>query len=89
MEFVLKHENEEPVDCDSCGSRVPTSDFNWGPPYTQNHPRPFRALCEFCCTTMTSRYTENPSNDLFTQLRAEQWKAAAAVFNMLKHPLVT
>lgn len=86
MEYAMRQEDGESVECDSCGSVAPTGEFDWGPPYTEKHDRPHRMLCEFCSTTMTSRYTEHPSRDEYTALRAEIWKAAACVFNMLKTP---
>lgn len=85
MNYTLRHEDGEPVCCDSCHCPAPTADFNWGPPFTARHDRPKRALCEFCSTTMASRHTEYPSRDEFGELRSEIWRAAGAVFNMLKH----
>lgn len=84
MEYELRHEDGEAVRCDSCGSEAPTGEFDWGPPYTEKHDRPKRMLCEFCSTTMASRYTEHTAGDEYTALRAEIWKSAGCVFNMLK-----
>jgi len=86
LEYTLKHEDGEPVPCDSCNSRVPTSEFTWGPPFNQDHERPYRALCEFCSSTMASRHTEYQADTEFSALRAEIWKAAAASHNLLKFP---
>lgn len=87
MIYTMKHEDGEPVPCDSCGCEVPTGEFNWAPGSicsVEVHDRPTRALCEFCSTTMASRNTEYPTRYEVTELRAEIWKAAACVFNMLK-----
>ena len=84
MIYTMKHEDGEPVPCDSCGCEAPTGEFDWPPPFMEKRDRPKRALCEFCSTTLTSRHTEYPARDEHTALRAEIWKAAACVFNMLK-----
>lgn len=86
MVYKIRHEDGEVVPCDSCGSVVPTDEFDWGPPFTAKHERPTRALCEFCSTTMASRYTGGARDDEYRALRAEIWRAAACVFNMLKTP---
>lgn len=84
MEFELREEGGEVVQCDSCDCPAPTAGFEWGPPFNAAHDRPHRMLCEFCCTTQASRHTEYPASDEYTRLRAEVWKAAACVFNMLE-----
>jgi len=85
MNFKLRRENGEFVQCDSCDFPAPTAGFDWGPPFTTTRDRPQRMLCEFCCTTMASRHTESPSQDPNVRLTAEVWRAAACVYNMLKH----
>lgn len=84
MEFKLHTEQGEVQPCDSCNFPVPTAEFDWpvGLQYTPTTPK--RLLCEFCCTTMASRYTEYPARDEHQALRQEIWKAAAAVYNMQK-----
>lgn len=84
MTYTMKHEDGEPVPCDSCGCEAPTGEFDWGPVHNFERPGEKRHLCEFCSTTMASRHTEYPARDEHTALRAEIWKAAACVFNMLK-----
>lgn len=74
------------VPCDSCGCEAPTGEFDWPWPSNEKHAREKRPLCEFCSTTLTSRYTEYPPRGSHEELRNEIWKAAASVFNMLKHP---
>lgn len=80
--FNIRHEDGEVVQCDSCNYPAPTAEFDAGP--GAQHPR--RMLCDFCCSTMASRHTEYPSADLYANLRAEVWRAAACVYNMLKYP---
>jgi hypothetical protein len=82
MEYELREEDGEVVKCDSCDFHAPTSGFNWAPGVKPKPEQPKRMLCEFCSTTMASRYTEYPADDLFGALRAEVWRAAACVFNM-------
>ena len=85
LEYTLRVSDGELDCCDSCDSAAPTAEFDWGPPYTAKHDKPHRLLCEFCSTTMASRYTEYPTYDEQGWLRAEIWRAAASVFNKLKH----
>jgi hypothetical protein len=88
MAYKLREEHGEPVPCDSCDYPAPTSEFDWGPPFTETHARPHRLLCQFCATTMAGRHTRYETRmDGATLLqRAETWRAAANVYNMLKHP---
>jgi hypothetical protein len=84
MDFELREEGGEVVQCDSCDFPAPTAGFDWGPPFNVQHARPQRMLCEFCCTTMASRHTEaHLQRDDYSAMRAEVWKAAAGVFHML------
>jgi hypothetical protein len=83
LEYKLRESEGEVECCDSCGSPAPTAEFDWGPPFTAKHDKTHRLLCEFCSTTMTSRYTEYPQHDQFGQMRAEVWRANAALFNAL------
>lgn len=85
MEFLLRRENDEILQCDSCSFPAPTAQFDWGPPFNVDHEYPKRLLCEFCRTTMASNHTRHSSPDAFSQLRAEVWRAAAGVFNMLRY----
>ena len=82
MHFELQKNGGEVVQCDSCDFPAPTADFDRCPPFNAPGRLP-RRLCEFCCTTMASRHTENPGSDDYTRLRAHVWKAAAGVFHML------
>jgi len=81
MKYVMRADGGEAVECDSCNFQAPLAEFLGGP------GMPARLLCEFCSTTLASRYTEYPSADLFLQLRAETWRAAACVFNAAKFGL--
>ena len=84
MEFNLRtDESGATVACSSCGCEVPTDDFRG---VGSDEPR--RALCEFCAATMAGTFTQYVTGDEYTALRAEIWKAAACVFNMLKTPNV-
>lgn len=85
LEYKLRDNGGETACCDSCDFPAPTAEFDWGPPFTAKHDKPHRLVCEFCSNTMTSRYTEYPQSDLYGQLRAETWRAAAATFNALKY----
>lgn len=76
IEYKLQTDEGEIVACDSCMMEVPTASFR-----AYNNPR---MLCEFCSTTIASRYTENPAMDDHQALRAEIWQAAACVYNMLQ-----
>jgi hypothetical protein len=87
LEYKLRDNGGETTCCDSCDSPAPTAEFDWGPPFTEKHDKPHRLLCEFCSTTMTSRYTEYPQHDAYGQMRAEVWRANAALFNALKFGL--
>lgn len=84
MNYKFRHDGGDVIPCDSCGCEAPTGEFEWGPPYSKEHDTPMRLLCEFCSTTLTSRYTETAARDDFGALRAEIWTAAACVFNMIK-----
>lgn len=81
----IEVEGDEPLKCDSCGFPAPTGEFDWDPPHTQKRDRPKRLLCRFCAETMAGRYTAYPESDA-GWLRAEVWRAAANVFNMLTRP---
>lgn len=84
IEYKIRtDENGEPVACDSCGCEAPTANFQWEPPFHEQHDSQERALCEFCATTLAGNYTRYPAREDATMLRAEIWKAAACVFNML------
>ena len=85
MKFELREEDGEVAQCDSCDFPAPTAGFDWGPPLNVERDRPQRLLCEFCCTTMASRHTEYAAYSDHERMRAEVWKAAACVFNMLAH----
>jgi hypothetical protein len=76
------------ISCDSCGSEAPTGEFDQPPmsAWPIDERRPKRLLCRFCAETMAGNYTQYPSPDPFERLRAEMWKAAACVFNMLANP---
>jgi hypothetical protein len=86
LEYKLRYNGGETATCDSCNSPAPTGEFNWAPgtgkPLTAH-----RLLCEYCSATMTSRYTEYPQQDDYGQMRAEVWRANAALFNALKFGL--
>lgn len=83
LEYKLRENDGETVCCDSCDSPAPLAEYEWGPPFMTKHDKPHRLLCEFCSTTMTSRYTEYPQHDAYGQMRAEVWRANAALFNAL------
>lgn len=83
-EYKLRDNGGEVADCDCCNFPAPTAEFEFGPPFTAKHDKPYLLLCEFCSTTMASRYNEYPQADLYGQLRGETWRAAACVFNALK-----
>lgn len=83
LEYTLRDNGGEAACCDSCDFPAPLAEFRGDP------GRPSRMLCEFCSTTLASRYTEYPSADLFVQLRAETWRVAACVFNATKFGLQT
>jgi hypothetical protein len=82
LEYKLRTEGDETVCCDSCDSPAPTAEFQWAPG-SGKHGRQSRPLCRFCSTTLTSRYTEYPQDDAYGQMRAEVWRANAALFNAL------
>jgi predicted RNA-binding Zn-ribbon protein involved in translation (DUF1610 family) len=84
LEYKLRDNGGEPATCDCCGFPAPTAQFDWGPPATAKHDRTCRLLCEFCSTTMASRYNEYPQGDEFGLLRGEMWRAAACVFNAMR-----
>lgn len=86
MEYKLqKNEYGDPIGCDRCGCEVPTANYDWGPPFNEKHESEKRPLCEFCAGTLAGNHTRYSSNDQFSMLRQEIWKAAAAVANYLKH----
>lgn len=87
IDYKPMTEHGEPLRCDSCESTAPLSGFNWPPGVTPKPEQPQRLLCQFCSSTMASRYTEYPCTDTQGYLRAEVWRAAGAVFNALKHGL--
>jgi hypothetical protein len=84
LEYKLRDNDGEPACCDSCDFPAPTAEFDWTPT-SGKHGKPHRLLCEFCSTTMTSRYTEYPCSDEYGLMRAEVWRANAALFNALKY----
>ncbi len=69
-------EDGDPVECESCGLPAPVADYS---------SVSAGSLCEFCASTLASRHIRHARGDQFTALRAEIWKAAAAVANYLKH----
>jgi hypothetical protein len=83
-EYKIRDNGGEPATCDCCNFPAPTAEFDWGPPFTAKHHRPCRLLCEFCSNTMASRYNEYPPGDEYGLIRAEVWRANAALFNALK-----
>lgn len=85
MKLTLRYEDVEIVTCDSCNFPAPTAEFDTGPPIFDEPARPKRLLCEFCCKTVVSTYTKKTSYEPYEQLRAEIWRAAAGVYNMLKY----
>jgi len=88
MEYRMREDKDgEAVECDSCGCEAPTQDFDWGPPYTEEHTKPKRALCEFCASTPASNFTRYGNRDEYSRLRAEVWKSAACVANFLNRPI--
>jgi hypothetical protein len=87
LEYKFRDSDGETESCDSCGFRAPTAEFDWGPVFPAKHAKPFRLLCEYCSTTMASRYTEYPQTDEYGLFRAETWRASACLFNALKFGL--
>jgi hypothetical protein len=83
LAYTIQRDEQGIVPCDSCQCEVPTSNFRRPPGSKREGQRP---LCEFCSTTMTSRYTEYPAHDMEDRLRVEIWQAAACVYNMLAAP---
>lgn len=79
MTYCVRRQDGEQVRCEICDCEAPTAKFAGG------HPPVVRLLCEFCSTTMASRYTEIVSRDTEGYVRAEIWRAAANVYNLLKH----
>ena len=86
IEYKIVRDRGDIVACDSCNCEAPLCGFEWGPPFNETHDRPKRLLCEFCATTMAGNVTRFQSRDETTALRKEIWRAAASVYNMLKHP---
>jgi hypothetical protein len=86
IEYIKREDGGEGVPCDSCSMAAPTAEFDWGPPYTEQHANPKRLLCQFCACTMAGSVTRYLARDSEGYLRSETWKAAASVYNMLKFP---
>ncbi len=85
MEYLIRTDKYgDVVPCDCCGCEVATGLFDWGPPYGERHDDSQRALCDFCSGSMAGNHTRYPLRDEFSSLRAEIWKAAAAVANYLE-----
>ena len=83
-EYQIREEDGEPVKCDSCHFPAPTAEFRWFPS-AEGKARPMRMLCEFCATTMAGRHTEDTRyGGELAILRAEIWRAAACVYNMIQ-----
>lgn len=88
IEFKWRREESgDVVPCVSCNCEAPTAGFDCSPSsaFDAGAPKPQRMLCEFCSSTMASKRTEYWTPDPYLILRAEIWRAAGAVFNMLKH----
>lgn len=86
IQYQMQYNDDEIVPCDSCGCAAPTAGFDWPPNQRAGQDRPQRMLCRFCSTTLAGRYTETPTPDPWHSMRAEVWRAAAAVYNLLQYP---
>lgn len=74
---LMYDEKNDLIPCSCCGCEVPVADYsNVG----SGH------LCDFCASTLAGNHVRYAGVSDFTALRAEIWKAAAAVANYLKFP---
>jgi hypothetical protein len=83
IEYTVREDDGELATCDCCNCPAPVAEFPIH--HTAVIDKETRLLCKFCSYTMASRHTEYPADDLYTQLRADIWRAAAGVYNMLKY----
>ena len=64
--YKVHYENGDAIPCDSCDSEgFPTSEFDWGPPFSAAHSRAKKHLCVFCaCTGLAYAIERGPTQDL-------------------------